>query len=136
MIIKGDLGSLELEVLTEASELNPGVSEFYDFEVSILAHLDIRFVTANVPLGIELQELRQFEIEFSKFLKLQIKEIEFDPIESDIYLHFKLTETGHIDILGRLKTPQSNELTFNLTNELATLDRLLIDLKIVINSFK
>ncbi len=135
MIIKGDLGSLELEVLTEASELYPGVSKFYDFEVSIAAHLDIRFVTANVPLGIELQELVKFEREFSKFLKLQIKEIEFNPLESDIYLHFILKETGHIDILGRLKTPQSNELTFNLTTDLATLDRLLIDLKKVLNNF-
>lgn len=136
MIIKGDLGSLELEVLTEASELFPGVSGFCGFEVSTVAYLDIPYVTAKVPLSIELQELVKFEKEFSKFLKFQIKEIEFDPIESDIYLHFKLKETGNIDILGRLKTPYSNELSFNLNTELATLDRLLIDLKIVINSFK
>jgi hypothetical protein len=58
MIIKGDHGSLELEVLTKASELYPMANPFDWLEVSTIAYLDIPYVTAQVPLCIELQELK------------------------------------------------------------------------------
>ncbi|MFY8033581.1 MAG: WapI family immunity protein, partial [Flexibacteraceae bacterium] len=100
MIIKGDLGSLELVFLTKASE----TAVHGEFWLKAAVYLDIPCITAKSSLYITLGEIKQFAVDLSKFLKFKTKEIQFETMETDIYLHFTLTETGNVDVLGKLKT--------------------------------
>jgi len=132
MIIKGDHGSLEIFILTKEQVIPAFHGEGW---LHAAVYLDIPCITAKSSLYITLGEIKQFAVDLSRFLKFKTKEIQFETVETYIYLHFTLTETGNVDVLGKLKTSTYNEVNFIITTDLATLDRLLIDLKIVINSF-
>ena len=134
MIIIGYLGKLQIEILRKGNSYGEGEYIVHLFESTV--KVNVPGFTAEVETQFSLNELQDLEDQLIKLTSFQVKTIDFTPENCRIHFIIHLTETGSVDVVGIIGHDLYNHLNFQFTSDLATLDRLLIDLKIVINSFK
>jgi hypothetical protein len=133
MILKGDIGKLEIKVLRRS---NSETDDYWDgnwLESEI--RISVSGFNALYGTNLRVDDLQDF---YEKLIDLQnnnINEAEFTTMEEGLYLHCESTTNGMIQCNGKAINDIGNCLYFKIQTDLASLDAFIDEIKVVLEFY-
>ncbi|MDR2385884.1 MAG: hypothetical protein LBD80_09555 [Tannerella sp.] len=133
MILKGDIGKLEIKVLKRS---NSETDDYWDgnwLESEI--RIDVPGFNTLYGTNLRVDDLQRFYEKLTDLQSRNINEAEFTTMEEGLYLHCELVANGLIECKGKANNDTGNSLNFRLQTDLASLDIFVNELKMILKSY-
>ena len=133
MILKGDIGKLEVKVLNRS---NSETDDYWDGNwLESKIKIDVPGFNALYGTNLRVDDLQKFYEELVDLLNGNISEAEFTTMEEGLYMYCELAANGLIECKGKANNDTGNHLDFRLQTDFASLNVFLTDFKLILKSY-
>jgi hypothetical protein len=133
MILKGDTGRLEINILKRS---NSQSTDYWDgnwLEAVIGVEISGSKVLYNTNLRVD--DLQGFNKKIIDMRNGNIKECEFTTMEEGLWLHFRTEFNGSVNCKGKTNSYNGNSLNFALQTDFLSLDFFINELGIILKLY-
>ncbi|WP_129713930.1 hypothetical protein [Pedobacter sp. SYP-B3415] len=133
MILKGDIGKLEIRVLKRS---NSETDDYWDgnwLESEI--RIDVPGFNTLYGTNLRVDDLQTFYKKLTGLQSGNINEAEFITMEEGLHLHCELVANGLIECKGKANNNTGNSLDFRLQTDLSSLHIFVNELKTILKSY-